>query len=117
MSKAEKDYMGTYNPEFTTYAAGGERNYGVQVGQRGHHLITGDQEIEVVSLGVLDNNSARFRYYGGNRHGVEFTATAEHFDEMEKSERCPTCGVPVYSVFDHVDDCSDSSPEQVDTTA
>lgn len=90
MARAEKDYMGTRIPEFTTY---GERNYGRHVGERGHHVNTGDsQVVEVVALSVMDNNSARYRYIGGERDGVEFTATAEHFDPIE------------------------SSPQQVDTT-
>jgi hypothetical protein len=81
-------------------------SYGRYSGERGTHFITGDAELEVVHTDFLDNNKARYRFYGGVRSGEEFNATAEHFEPKERSERCPQCGIPVYSIFDHIDvDC------------
>lgn len=84
----------------------GGRHYGRFPGERGVHFVAGDAELEVVHTDFADNNRAQYRYYGGNQSGEEFDATAEHFTPKEKAERCPTCGEPVYSIFDHVDeDC------------
>lgn len=82
------------------------RSYGRHPGERGTHFLTGKAEIEVVHTDFMDNNRAQYRFYGGPRSGEEFDATAEHFEPLEKSARCPTCGAAVYSIFDHVDqDC------------
>lgn len=82
--------------------------YGVEAGQRGYHPHAGEAELEVAHTNFMDNNRARYRYYGGDKDGEEFTATAEHFNEKPKNSRCPTCGEPVYSIFDHLDGCPET---------
>jgi len=83
-----------------------QRHYGRFPGERGIHFLTGTAELEVVHTDFMDNNRAQYRFYGGDRSGEEFNATAEHFTPYEKRARCPTCGEPVYSICDHVDkDC------------
>lgn len=82
------------------------RAYGRHPGERGSHYLTGEAELEVVHTDFMDNNRAQYRFYGGERDGEEFSATAEHFTPKDKAEHCPTCGEAVYSIFDHVDrDC------------
>lgn len=79
------------------------RAYGRYPGERGTHDIYGEAELEVIHADFMDNNRARYRFYGGERSGQEFDATAEHFNPKPKDSRCPTCGAAVYSIFDHLD--------------
>lgn len=79
------------------------RHYGVSPGDRGTHFLSGDAVLEVVSTDAWNNNRATYRFYGGDRHGNTFSATAEHFNPLPKDQNCPTCGEAVYSIFDHVD--------------
>lgn len=82
------------------------RHYGLEEGQRGTHFLMDNDILEVVGFDSLDNNRAKFRVYGGDRHGREVWLTAEHFEESPKDENCPTCGEPVYTIFDHLgEDC------------
>lgn len=85
------------------------RSYGRFAGERGRHYVTGDAILEVVHTDFMDNNRAQYRFYGGERSGQQFDQTAEHFTPLPKDARCPECGAPVYSIFDHIDqDCEES---------
>jgi hypothetical protein len=88
-------------------------HYGRFIGERGTHFISRDAEIEVIGFHWLDNNRATYRFYGGDRSGETFSATAEHFEPKQKLENCPTCGARVYSIFDHLgDDCPAETDRQ-----
>lgn len=89
-----------------------DRHYGLKPGMRGLHFVSGGMVLEVVHTDFLDNNRAQYRFYGGDRNGEEFNATAEHFTCLPKDQRCPECRAAVYEIFDHLGgDCSSTATE------